>query len=807
MANVFVSKEVPRIYIFPRSRETLFLCDYSKAIPPLIYYENYLEKYKDTTEKNLPEMAKGPSNDVARLKEIESRIYVDLWKIPTEAGLSCIETVRKITVGFLKKEPNSNVYKSYKYTHEKPDFGYPLDEVYLVLTIDPKETGKNIYIDGNASGYKFTSAFSSGRCAYIPMSNTLPDYLVEFTLHVLNKPNDISKVGEIEIGAHLIHKEKRRDKEIKNSKRRLPMYLYRCPVAENEDDPFEILKEQDKDKDIFVMPRNGREEKHKVYIRKLQLYSNHVLARHKKMTPRPEGAQGILENHFDFVKEDGLYTDQLGINYGMSVDIFKKTVTNRGVSADENAYINRIRTVFEYNFSTFGQGGRLVKFLSSNYELDENIVRKLVIDRNFIYGSANNDQSEMENIQGLKNLYERVVNVFRQRMVEEAEKYVNFPHRWMPKPDKDYNKNYHRGNLIVKSEMNLLVYNLETGGTTVQVGNVAAGSFLPENAEITFTSEYDKNCEGTIRYKVESIKIGIQEHKPQGNNTWYVPLTYDIKKKCKDNEGYPQNYCDYMDLPQPTSNNQKDIDALNYYKNHNGVPYYISNPDVTGTGGKVTYNIFKERLNIENILNWYSYNDDLSSKPNSPTTPKLNSNVKGGVGLDCSGLIMNCLLDIRYNGNNNNNYNDNNRFFKGISKEKEDGYRTNGENAYDLGSERARLIPLDDIYKNGDDLLVQAGDLIYSQTINNSGRHIALCVIDSGETPNLDNHLTINQKEEKYFYIIHNYGGTKIYTNNGEFSDGFFCKTLKGPFHHWGVALDNEDGWLHSLVGRIYLWY
>lgn len=304
MAVTFKGRERLPIYIFPRSRETLFMRDYSKAIPPWIYYENHLEKYKDTTEKNLPEIAKSLSNDVTRLKEIESRIYVDLWKTLTYNRMLYMETVRKITVCFLRKERNSNVYRSYKDTNEKPNFGYNPDDVYLVLTVDPKETGKNIYIDGNASGYEFTSEASPGRCAYIPINKVLPEYMVECKLHILTLPPEIGNVGEIEICAHLIHKVRGKDEEIKNSKRQLPMSLYRCLTATNGNDPFEILKDNDKNKDIFVMPREGQEERHKVYIQKLQLYSNQVLARHQKMPSRPKGEQGIPGNYFDFVKEE-----------------------------------------------------------------------------------------------------------------------------------------------------------------------------------------------------------------------------------------------------------------------------------------------------------------------------------------------------------------------------------------------------------------------------------------------------------------------------------------------------------------------
>jgi hypothetical protein len=37
------------------------------------------------------------------------------------------------------------------------------------------------------------------------------------------------------------------------------------------------------------------------------------------------------------------------------------------------------------------------------------------------------------------------------------------------------------------------------------------------------------------------------------------------------------------------------------------------------------------------------------------------------------------------------------------------------------------------------------------------------------------------------------------------YENGFFKRTLKGPFKHWGVELDNKSN--NSSVGRIYLWY
>jgi hypothetical protein len=757
---------------------------------PQLYYESYLDKYKDTIEKNLPEMAKGPSNDITRLKEIESRIYVDLWgrELFDRGGNKKIETIRKITVALIKNEGN-NIYKLYTCHHnEEPDLQNMIDELQLELSVDPKDSRRNIYIDFQRLTKVTTSSETSPvRKIYIPINEIQNDYIAECTLRIYSTNENIGQEKEIEVSAQLIHR--LRDKiTYLGNKYSLKMNLYRCSQPSNNDDPFGCLKEKDTNKDIFVMPRLWPEKKHESFIKKLQLYSNQVFARHKGIQHNP------LFGQFEFVKEDGLYTDQLGKNYGMSVDVFQKTESNREVSDANNEYFKNIRTVFEYNFSTFGQEARLVEFLSSNYALDENIVRKLVIDRNFIYG-ATNDQSKMENIQGLKNLYEKVVNVFRQRMVEEANRYVIFPHRWMPKPDEKHNKNYHRGKLIVKSGMNLQVYNIKMGGETVQVGNVAAGCFLPENAEITFTSGHDKNCEGTDRYGVERIKIGIWEHKPQANKTWYIPLTYDIKKKCMDNKDYAQNYCDYIGtIPQDMT--KADEKALKEYKY--GVPYYISNPDVTGTGGKVTYNIFNERLNVKNILNWYSYDDSKPSKPNSPTEP--NPNIKGGIGLDCSGLIMNCLLDIRYNRN------DSGEFFVEIPLKNGNSYRSNGENVEKMGPTRTRLIP--HTLVNNENTLIQSADLIY---VTEGNPHIALCAIPHDKYVH-NNQIPTADIEQGDFRIIHNYGGSFIkYVTNGtqpilkNFNEGFFMRTLSGPFRHWGANFGSGN--TNAKAGRIYLWY
>jgi hypothetical protein len=787
----FKGSGYPHIYIFPRSIDTLFERVDSKfdldSVPNYeVYYQDQLKTYEDSIKNKLPEMAKSETNEVTTLKEIENRIYVDLWNdsMPERQEQGPFEIKRKITIGFLKKEGKNN-FKSYQHLEETPNFKRSVDEVQLVVAVEPKDTKKYMYIEGIASSYKFTSENSPKKCAYIPVDKMLPEYLVECTLHIFCTHESIKQEEEIEITAQLIHKKRGRDKEI-DKKSALKMALYRCPQPKD-DDPFESLKDKEKDKDIFVMPRLCQEERHEAYIKKLQLYSNQVLARHKKMEQK--NSPEVQDNKFDFVKEDGLYTPQLGVNYGMSVKIFQETKKPNPLPK------SGLYAVMEYNLSTFGQSHNFVEFMASNYGIDEKIVRKIAIDKNFIYGQ-DQQETKIEKIQGIKNIHDRIVRQFRERIILHAQKYVDFPHRWMPKPNKGH---YNRGKLTVENGMNLLVYNQKEGGSAVQVGNIKAGTCLPKDVIITFVKgcdEYCNNSTETHRYKIAGIRINGQNYPPHSGNEWFIPLTYEIKKKCMDID-YLQNYCDYMVLPTVG----KDREYLEYYKNHNGVPYYISELNEKRYGGKVEYDTFFSRLNVPNIRNWYSYNDNpYASKPNMPNNNDANQDCLKGIGLDCSGFIMNCLLDTTYDDITKTPF----------LKTEDNNLRPNGETAYNLGNDRARRIPLDSEYKNGEELLVQAGDLIYSQEVGkNDGRHIALCAIDFNEVPNLDVHLTECQKNEKYFAIIHNYGGTGIFLENKKikWTDGFFCKTLKGPFQHWGVELNNKIGWPNSYAGRIFLWY
>ncbi len=119
--------------------------------------------------------------------------------------------------------------------------------------------------------------------------------------------------------------------------------------------------------------------------------------------------------------------------------------------------------------------------------------------------------------------------------------------------------------------------------------------------------------------------------------------------------------------------------------------------------------------------------------------------------------------------------------------------RANGESASDMGSRRCRIIPLDK--RSNQNTLIQAGDILYSTA------HIALCAVGDDEYVTAS-HVTRDTADYRYFQIIHNYGDDHIHIDTGDYTGGHFCRTLEGPFRHWGVHLGEN-----SSAGRIYLWY
>lgn len=656
----FLFRASPAPYLFPRSIKTLFTENFDLGSPTgYIFFNDVIKDYKDIDEKICPGIKnKFSSNVITRLKEIDFRVYVDLWKnkkveAPRGSGNAHIitETVKKITVCFLKEEKDSN--KEFQlYRHTKPGFNYPENEMQIKLTIDSGETEKGIYIKYSGQ----SSKTSPRQCVYVPLDLIAPEnYLCECDICIEDSTRNIPGEGKnkFEVCAALIHKEKN-DKERKITERKMPLFIYRTPASESGDDPFLSLKENEKSKDFFVMPRVNQEENHKPFIKKLQVYSNHVLSRHKGLRQKNANVPAH-DGMFDFVKEDGIYDEQLGINYGMSIPVFKAThKTSESFPEKMDLY-----PVVKYDLNSFGQGGEFINYLCSNYEINEVILKKIVIDKIFVYGKKEN-QTTIENIQGIKNIYEKIVSVFREQFFREAQKYVDFgspapnnpsnPYRWLSRPKA--NPNYKRGPLTIRNE-SIQVYVQETGGQSIAIGTANTPNYCPAGTDlqsgtiITFKKgpdKYDYETTGSRRYKVEAIRLPNQNSLSAASGEWYVPLTYDYKKNCRDRD-YEQNFCNYAELPSYLTGD--DRLAIEQYRTHYGVPYYMSpkggDAFQGNYGGKEELRTFNERLNNNTAYNnWYSYPDNIRVKPNAPTGYGSGGTKDiEGLGLDCSGLIIN----------------------------------------------------------------------------------------------------------------------------------------------------------------------
>ncbi|MDR3172827.1 MAG: hypothetical protein LBU19_01135 [Treponema sp.] len=453
------------------------------------------------------------------------------------------------------------------------------------------------------------------------------------------------------------------------------------PDVDHADDPFIKYRRTvgGKDHDFFVIPRINQTEDHRLQSRRLQQYNNQVIARHQKIPAPPGGIEITEENkdkYFFFVHEGVLNTTLAGRQIANSIPVFCET---KGIDDpnDTGNELNNLKTIFPYRFKaeenvpgyTYGHLESFIDIIAHSYSINKNLAKSVIFDRYFIYGDKE-VQTTLSEIEGLENLYQKVVQTFRQSFINEAHRYITFQYLWRTPNDANINPN----------GINL---------STVTGANV-------------------------------------------------------------------------------TNLDSRDVAAINSYEENNGVPYKYGQ---------------KKSLADFNVLqqlppNWNSY--DANRKPCTD------------IGLDCSGLVMNCLLDTE-DESGNKSFVDTNVIRNNVNYGK---LRAFGENASRIGECRVRKIPLD--IRTNNDTLVQIADLLFSND------HIAICLnnFSFNEQADLNSCLTTNEIDERYFKIIHSYGGNSIIGVNGPIN-GFFKKTLFGPFRHWNVSLNN----IACNVGRIYLWY
>jgi hypothetical protein len=633
-----------------------------------------------------------------------------------------------------------------------PDF---FQMIKVKIKVDPKETNKQIFIEYRDKMGSLRN--TSTEWMDIPVSDFNEKYMLELTVSVNDSTRSIpaSDKCSFDIIAKL---ERNTFSSMKEQKLSLNLYRHDKNMKGTNDDPFKYYRKNNnkKDHDFFVLPRKNQTEHQSTLIKRMQLLHNQVIARHK----------GLSKNDFSFANEDGLFSSEQAHVLGKSISVFNKT--------QSTAYAN-IKSTCPCNISKYGPSRDLISYLSQNYGMQAEELLEIILDRNFLYGE-DNECKNLEEIYGLESLYQNIVIPFNEGIIKEAERYVNFNQPWLSRPRT--NLHYQRGTYTVQKKDKLKIYaddKEERFASTIP--GLSKDNYLPTGTKIKFypgADEHDRE-EEAYRYSIASLLIPAHPIKTFLKDTAFVPLTRKQKMMCNDKD-YKENYGNYIDTNG--ASDPRDIAALVAYGKSFGVPYYMS--EFNNTGGKDTYFTFESRL--EKIPdNWYSYADTQKTKPSAPSNP--DGGDVPGIGLDCSGLIMNCLLDTTVSEKT---------FFEELHNK-----RSIGEKAQHIGIERTRKI---DIHIASDPAhsIIQAGDMIYSLY------HIAMCAIDQKD------YVSKEEIASRYFSIIHNYGESQIFiTNkNTNFEGGHFHRTLKGPFKHCGIsATNNQISETNSNIGRIYLWY
>jgi hypothetical protein len=788
MAN-YTAYTNPSIFLFPRAGEDLFdrETDSDKKPTGRIQIHKALPGYKAAAvPEGMPQIDAYDKNtsDGTVFYEAEYNVYTDLW------GTDETVTRKAVTVCMLKNTENGyNVYDKTVAESCPVWYGSETGNGYKIeVRIENNKTGKSIWletVDGNLS-----NRGKDSEPLTLPMADLDNNFMRELRICVADPcktfPGTSSRSFDLTVKLSL-EQEKQRSLTFS-------LFRYKKGLKKNEKEPFSFLKS---DKDFFILPRKGHEpadseaEAVKACIKRLQFLNNQVLTRN------------AAYKEAEFVDENGVYTESLVKSVGKAAEKFRATKSGN--------VVNDVKSVFPYSFENFGQSKEVIEYLKLNYSVSESVLRGIIIDTDFLYGK-DSTAADFNTVGGLENLYTVVVKPYLDSFVEEARRYANFPHKWLSRPKNNWL--YQRGDLKITAAMHLCLYSnekcttkivLSTNPVRVRGYNVGQENIteLPAGSVVTFYSGadgFDKDITGVHPYQVKQVKIPSftsirniripgQETKmyaEKGDNRAWIQLGYAEKKLCDDSK-FEQNYSTYVDETKLAGLSADDRKSVSQYMQSNGVPYYTG--DNNGNkGGKQPYSVFEDQLSTV-PKNWYLYPDSPAAKPNCP---RIGSDIHG-IGLDCSGLVMNCLLDTKVNG-------------RTYFKENSENTRTDGQKAVRIGTDQTRRIP-QKILTAEENTLLQKGDILFSL------HHI---MIVSQETVTKTQLLTTRD-----FTIIHNYGQFDtenvpnkniLYTDSGEFSSGFFMKTLEGRFRNAGLKIDNSKEFNNddlgiTHTGRLYLWY
>jgi len=748
----------PTIYLFPRSLKYL-LKEEKKTVDGVETAEkkcelnDILTTYKDDNKYHFAGKY---------FKEIEKRVYLDLNTFNETDNEYTV--IKKFCVGFLAKQGDT-----YKFTNR--------NGVYCPLDLKCESA------DSSITAYLKYDNIDNSADPKVPISlslTTVENRIKEVSL-IIKYSADSTLPARSDLTIYAKHA----NSNEWNKNNVLKLQLYR----NNEKSLDDFKQSSGKDTDFFVLPRLNPSENQKKCIKQLQIINNQVFARNASLTDfefveESGEIEEIIPDPNDNTKNTIIHIDEImAKNARNSLTAFRyNSETDTGCKSGNK--IGKLVTNYSYNFLNYGQEKDFIEYLKNEYCISDDALKGRIYDRNFLFGNYKEGDPDNK-IEGIVNLYKNVVVNFISNTLIEANRYVNFPNRWLSCPK--FNPNYHRGNFTTQNATKYLYSSVTANqmpGTiytnlTSMAGYNGTNDYLPAGTTVKFVIGKDKYAYKTNEshcYEINEIKFPGQNSFNSVPQRLWIQLSDDEKKLCMDID-YDENYSNYVG-----------DSGVNIY-NNNGVPYFISGeypPEkTTRYGGKHTYNDFLNMNMSATGHSWYSY------------TPRPSMNDNTGIGLDCSGLVTNCICDCNE--------------FSVFSITDDD--RSNGINVGAFKSDICRNITKKNSPYNG---LLQRSDVIMS--VFTSGSHIVIC--DEGNVnPNFTNtYITQSKINTADVQVIHNYGATvendesnylKSDTSlTAEFiTNGCFMKTLRGPYKHTGINLKTGENISSNItLGRIYLW-
>lgn len=706
--SIYYYYATPPLYFFPRSRNML-LEEEDKEIEGVktkiekCELKNILKTYEDDKNYSL-------NNKYS--KKIESKIFLDLWHSYSD---NTYTVEKKCCLGLFKNIDGKNDFMN-------KDAKFLCVELYCEVSNEDL----SVYLKNEINDNK-----EDNTKPLMINLNEYDDHIRQFSI-VIEYKDDISLPNNSKVTL------KARYSGHKNYEKEIQLDLYRN--TENSLEDFQQNSEN-KDTDFFVIPRFSPNNFQSKCLKELKVINNQVLARNAKMN-----------NNFNYLKEDGSLDniEQLMHNIYSSKAAFKTDPNNLEKGCRTGKRIlgssdkSEILCNYPYNFDNFGQAEDLIKYLAASYNILDNDLYRLIIDRNYLFGNYHNGDSQ-DKIEGVQNLYDFVVTPFISSLIQNAESYLNFNRRWLTCPR--YNTNYQRGNYTVPNGTTKQLIKMDGSTELISAGSVIAFKQGPD------LNAFDEN--GYSEYDITSINGEPKNGK--------ILLNLFEKQQCDDRRD--ENYSDYA-INDNNVTEELDELAINQIASSNGIPYYMNQLDSVNNADSTKLKTNELLSWNENKKNWFLY----EKKPNTST-----------FGIDCSGLVTNSLESFIYSNN----------IFHFTSK---GSYFQNYVGCNKINSTFVRQIstPLiqsenNSIIKNGDCLICDS--------------HVVLVDTDN-------NNVSVDDYNNRKIQVIHNYYGFNgnqteitLFSDNRKYTKGYWCRTLKGPYRHAGITTNSTS------IGRFYLWY